>query len=817
MLLVLGSLFPPISSISPISPISQLPTPNSQLPTLKNESLDPKPDTLIADVTSTIGMGLDRRTFLQQMALALLSGGAGNFLAGARGNSLLGRQATRYGTALAAPAPRKLALLVGINQYSSGSRLKGCVTDVELQRELLLHRFQFREEDIVTLTNQQATREAIETTFVEHLLQQSEAGDVVVFHFSGFGSQVQGTEQTAAQRQATSEQEEALSSSKGSLMASLVPYDGMIPTKREPVANDLLAETLILLARSLPTRNCTFILDTSFAPIEDPLQGNLRSRSCPETARKKPSPEELAFQEQLPVRYKLNLPTPPPQWSQVPGLVLGAAQENGVALEQQWRGFSAGMFTYALTQYLWQAMPSNTVYLSLTRASEQMRPMSKQQPCLISSLTSQQSSAQMYFTTPITTTGAEGVITALDEKNGTVTLHLGGIPAKVWRAYKANSRFMVLTGEERLTLRLRSLDQLSGKAQWVESDPTILPEVGQRVQETVRILPRNLGLVVALDEKLQRIERVDATSALSNISAVSSIISAGEQQADYLFTKGPGKKAKSSGHSGGSHYSLSSVGGMLLPHTRGAVDEAVKSAVNRLIPTLKTRLAAKMWELTENEGSSRLPVRITLGIRQPKPYTLMERWTRGFEQQNRPNKQSLERSTSPDLVKIPVGSQLQYEIENQSDETLYVLLVGLDPVGNAIALYNTPVTRETEEGEEKTLQNTQLAPQTTLTLPQSTSSLNGFIAGSIGICTMQVICSQAPFKETLQQLAQLSSPKGEGDRLVELTQPLNIAKSLLQDLHQGSGLDAETIGFASEDYALDVNKWATFSLVFEVV
>jgi hypothetical protein len=37
---------------------------------------------------------------------------------------------------------RKLAVLVGINQYESNP-LHGCITDVELQRELLVHRFGF--------------------------------------------------------------------------------------------------------------------------------------------------------------------------------------------------------------------------------------------------------------------------------------------------------------------------------------------------------------------------------------------------------------------------------------------------------------------------------------------------------------------------------------------------------------------------------------------------------------------------------------------------------------------------------------------------
>uniref|UniRef100_A0ACD5GQD5 Uncharacterized protein n=1 Tax=Desertifilum tharense IPPAS B-1220 TaxID=1781255 RepID=A0ACD5GQD5_9CYAN len=38
-------------------------------------------------------------------------------------------------------------------------------------------------------------------------------------------------------------------------------------------------------------------------------------------------------------------------------------------LEAQWNGFSAGLFTYALTQYLWTATPATTLHISLSRAT----------------------------------------------------------------------------------------------------------------------------------------------------------------------------------------------------------------------------------------------------------------------------------------------------------------------------------------------------------------------------------------------------------------------------------------------------------------
>src|SRR6476469_2052829 len=99
------------------------------------------------------------------------------------------QQGDRYGKVLAKTTPRKLALLVGINKYQDQA-LAGCLTDVELQRYLLIHRFGFNQKDILTVTDEEATREGILKAFEEHLIKQAKPGDVVVYHYSGHGSRV---------------------------------------------------------------------------------------------------------------------------------------------------------------------------------------------------------------------------------------------------------------------------------------------------------------------------------------------------------------------------------------------------------------------------------------------------------------------------------------------------------------------------------------------------------------------------------------------------------------------------------------------------
>ena len=89
---------------------------------------------------------LKRRHFLQFAGATLATMGLSqlDFLTQAEG----------YGQALGQSTPRKLAMLVGINDYPFASgNLRGCLTDVELQYELLVNRFGFNPRDIVRVTS----------------------------------------------------------------------------------------------------------------------------------------------------------------------------------------------------------------------------------------------------------------------------------------------------------------------------------------------------------------------------------------------------------------------------------------------------------------------------------------------------------------------------------------------------------------------------------------------------------------------------------------------------------------------------------------
>ncbi|MGD8452810.1 MAG: caspase family protein [Phycisphaerae bacterium] len=84
----------------------------------------------------------------------------------------------------------RYALLVGIDDYpGEESDLSSCVIDVGVMRDLLVDRFGFSEENILTLTNNQASRDNIIRGIREFLGQVGPDG-LALFYYSGHGAQM---------------------------------------------------------------------------------------------------------------------------------------------------------------------------------------------------------------------------------------------------------------------------------------------------------------------------------------------------------------------------------------------------------------------------------------------------------------------------------------------------------------------------------------------------------------------------------------------------------------------------------------------------
>ncbi|KAG5231121.1 hypothetical protein OIU77_010082 [Salix suchowensis] len=88
---------------------------------------------------------------------------------------------------------RKKAVIVGISYKYSRHELKGCINDANCMRHLLMTKFQFPQESILMLTEEETDPYRIPTKqnmrmALFWLVQGCQPGDSLLFHYSGHGS-----------------------------------------------------------------------------------------------------------------------------------------------------------------------------------------------------------------------------------------------------------------------------------------------------------------------------------------------------------------------------------------------------------------------------------------------------------------------------------------------------------------------------------------------------------------------------------------------------------------------------------------------------
>ncbi len=769
-------------------------------------------------------MGLSRRAFLQTTSAVVTALGLTELAI----NLGIPPQAKAYSQALAQSGGRKLALLIGIDNYPPEAlpaeplveqpiKLAGCATDVALQRELLIHRFGFLPADIVCLTNGQATRSGIYQAFFDHLYSQAKPGDVVVFHFSGYGAEVRFED-----------------SAEGQAVRSLVPIDGLLPNAERPVLNDITEIELKALLRQLKTQKITTVLDAGFVDIPVPLSGGLRSRArSAAVTGQPPAPFPLLAEARL---AKKDAP--------FPGVLLRGADLDDVVIERQWNGFNAGAFTYVLTQYLWSAPAPVTVRQMLGRSQETLvRWEGDQQPKVGGSrnlnLQSPEKNSLVYDTPMVESSRGEGVIQAINSDGKTLTLWLGGLPPRVLE-YLSPSTVMTCSGRR---LRLRSRDGLTGKAKLIYSPQATPVQPGDPIFEAVRTLPKSIDLVVALDSRLERIERVDATSALSALAFVSStsdtalpadcllgkplskpaetltasLRPVGQKSAEGLPDSALGQRLAAAdsaepnnepaGTKGSSGYGLFSLTRSLIPGTLAFQDEAIKPAINRLAPKLQALLALKMLRLSENQAASQLLFRVTLETADANAAVLLSRQTL----RSRPLDQRANASGKDSAMpEVPVGSRVRYRLFNDGEKPLYYTLINVDPRERLSAF--CPVRNlaapspEAEEAEEIAgIAATTIAPGSSVAIPSA--DLDWAVEAPPGPTETYVVCSTLPLTRTFNTLLTASANSGS-QRISPLPAPLKMIEALLTDISQDSNDDV---------YTLNVSQWATINFIYQAV
>jgi Caspase domain len=232
-----------------------------------------------------------------------------------------------------ASKPRKLALLVGINNYKYSDKispLAGSINDVEDMKQVLIGK-EFPTENILTLTDSQATHAAIINAIQTHLIGKAKQGDIVVFHYSGHGST---TRDVTGQMISAQDQ-------------TIVPYDS-----RGGNVFDISGAELhpLLLELAQKTKNLTFVLDSCHSGT---LVRGARVRSvAPDTRNPPPLPEYAVAATRA---LKASGTESSPKF-----VAIAAATSRENAFEYVAEGKEHGALTYFLTRELRNAKPNVT-------------------------------------------------------------------------------------------------------------------------------------------------------------------------------------------------------------------------------------------------------------------------------------------------------------------------------------------------------------------------------------------------------------------------------------------------------------------------
>ena len=755
-------------------------------------------------------MGIARRQFLQAGMTSLIGW---QFLTRDR----VAFAAEQYVRQATASTQRKRALLVGINQYGAKEDtqnfsqkgastgwlpLQGCINDVELQKELLIYRFGFAPQDIVTLRDREATHNNIFDAITEHLTAQTLPDDLVVIHFSGLGSRL-GNYNT------------------------LVPVDSDLPKNLENL-NDITEQEWRGWLQAIATNRLLCIIDAGFYYPNVSAIGNFRLRSRIGLKNWKPlteiEPSEQSTVEKPPI-----------------GTTLRAVSGDMLCVDAQWSGFSSGAFTYALVQQMWQLTSATTIYVVMGNVATTLDrkaihndnlTIDKQIVEMVEIDAAKQkaiasSTFEPFLTVPLS--GCDGVIVGLTDERQVADVCLAGLPIAVLSNYTAGSILNVMSAVSSSNnpsisnhepeniesvpklmhanplarVLLKSRDGFNGKVEVLSDRSSIQKlETGQLLQEAVRAISHNVKLAIALDLGLSKIERVDATRAFStfpNMFGVNTNEQSNEQSneqfADCLF----GVQSAS--------YGLFTVGHTPILGSFGSVGESVSAAIKRLQPFLEGLFAAKLIGVTENQSASHLDVRVTLkaiiGVDE-RSVTIA---SKSSARANLiPFNSTLDNTirTKP----INIGDRLECQIENFSDRPLYVKIFCLDPRSKILTPHFIVIPYANDG---------MIPPYESLTIPYPKASINWAVSAPKGMVDIQVVTSRSPLLQVSQILETSQRQSSSLNGLIAIPNPLQVAQALLDDLDRNTQLsDFGSLSNISDVWMLDLEQWATFTFNYQV-
>lgn len=730
---------------------------------------------------------LKRRQFLQFAASALATIGLSqiDFFT----------QAEHSARVLAQPTGRKLALLVGINQYLDGiSSLNGCLTDVEMQYELLRHRYGFQPSDILMLTDetpQKPTRDNILKAFEEHLIKQAKPGDVVVFHYSGHGGLLPDPQ--------------PLDDTK--LNGTLIPADTTWEQR-----NDIMGRTLFLLSSQIQTDLFTMVLDSCHSG--GGTRGNHVVRALSRSQRSQesltaPSAAELQYQQTqlqklgwLPTEFQTRRAK-----GIAKGVAIGSAQKEQLAVDASFGDFHAGALTYLLTRYLWQLPnnePLNITFDRLSLITQELAAASGNPQLPLKEIApgkpfDQQPVYQLSADRP----SAEAVVREA-KPDGTIVCWLGGVSSRSLEGFQPGSLFSAIDHKGNVISEIEQTGR-AGLLGYGTLKSGKTPQTGTLLREKVRNLPANISLKVGLDDSLGADKDAIALE-LQKLAQIKVVPVNQRGTVDFILSRMT-NTARQAGKTRG--VSIAQPDGSVglftssntpIANSFGRLEESPQNIVARLRPQLKMLLARQLLSLTLNGESSQLKVDVDLKSRQGGNVQVLSRG----------GSRSLAAQGSPKPHKA--NSVVDIDIVNQETNPVYLAVLAIADDGIMTVLH--PANWDSPESAS-------------LVKPQAKTIVPMEVYGPAGFFEVLVITSVSPLRNTLRSLQTIARGRGlQSNEFLSFDgktrsaddsedSVLQTTRSLVNDITTRAG--ATRADIASDRRGLDPSQSSVFSAILQVI
>ncbi|NEQ98553.1 MAG: DUF4384 domain-containing protein [Cyanothece sp. SIO2G6] len=698
---------------------------------------------------------LRRRHFLQ-LAGASLGAVALNHID-------ISHQGLQLDRALAQTTGNKYALLVGINQYPSGvSSLSGCLNDVRLQYELLVHRYGFQPEDIVIVADATInlpakaiitppTRQAIIDAWQSHL-GQAQPGDTVIFHYSGHGTFAAEpnpityagglTDIDLAAIDVTAPYENFEGKT-----GAIVPYDvldGVSPGE----ANLILGSTLFLLSYGLKTDNVTVILDSCFSG--GGVRGNLVYRATLDTEDSgliQASAAELEFQKTLMAEVGLS----PDQARRLreqgiaKGVAMTASLATQTSAETTIAGFRSGIFTYLLTRYLWQSRSGRALeeaFLDLSRITKSeadklggagQNPIYFVQP-------GTNLNEQPPYLLPPQFPAAEAVVRAVRPES--IDFWLGGMTPR--GLGEAESIFEVMDSQGNVLGEVRQT-QRTGLMGTGEALDGLVVQPGMLMREKIRGIPTDIQLRVGLHQSLGD-DLPLVRQVLAGYDRITVVDSDGETESDYLLGRFDGEavqvvEAQKRGDRpdiqalAPNSIGLFTNGLEPLTTTFGTQFEDMGVALERLAIRLRLLLANQALKAILNTDTSDFQLSVEVASHQRGGVSIVRSLGR-------------EEGLQAQVAQLQVGEEMYLKVTNNQGRSLFVAVIAIEQDGDMHVYHPSDWNAPELEAE--------LGNGESVVIPKADDVFCLPVNGPAGFFEVLVIASTEQLRDTLQSLKRIS-------------------------------------------------------------